>query len=610
MDAVPALLPASSPPVPLARQVRSGPRGELHARPSPQPGRHALANVDRAFRNWLARLTLGISPATVADTEADWLAHLAMSPGKQAGLIEKAMHNAARLAHYAAQSALSRDAPTPIAPARGDRRFADEGWQHWPYNLLAQSFLLAQDWWQEATTGIEGVERLSEARMSFMVRQHLDAFSPSNFPWSNPEIARATLESGGLNLVQGMLNLAEDARASLAGEPPAGTNAFRVGETVAVTPGKVVFRNRLIELIQYAPATPTVHAEPVLIVPAWIMKYYILDLSPGNSLVRYLVEHGHTVFMISWRNPGAEERDLGMEAYRELGIMAALDAITAIIPERKVHLAGYCLGGTLAMIAAMAMGRDGDHRLGSLTLFAAQGDFSEAGELTLFIDESEVAYLEAMMWDRGYLDTHQMSGAFQILRSNDLVWSRVVREYMLGQRAPMTDLMAWNADATRMPYRMHSEYLRRLFLRNDLSSGRYEIDGRPIWLTEPALPIFAVGTVADHVAPWRSVYRIHLAIHAEVTFVLTSGGHNAGIVSEPGHPRRSYRVSTRPPGEPYVEADEWLAQTPEKQGSWWTEWQAWLAARSSPGAAPPPMGAPDKGVSPLEDAPGTYVLQR
>jgi polyhydroxyalkanoate synthase len=609
MDTGASRAPAAAPAVQESTR-RPPSRPARQAQPASEPGRHPLADADRAFRSWLARLTLGISPATVGDTEADWLAHLAMSPGKLAVLGQQAMHNAARLALYAAHSAFDREATPPIAPARGDRRFADEGWRHWPYTLLAQSFLLTQDWWREATTGIEGVERLSEARMSFLVRQHLDAVSPSNFPWSNPEIARATLRSGGMNLLQGVLNMAEDARRLLAGEPPAGTEAFRVGETVAVTPGEVVFRNDLIELIQYAPATATVHAEPVLIVPAWIMKYYILDLSPGNSLVRYLVERGHTVFMISWRNPGAEQRDLGMEDYRRLGVMAALDAVTAIVPGSKIHMAGYCLGGTLATIAAMVMGRDGDDRLASLTLFAAQADFSEAGELTLFIDESEVAYLEAMMWDRGYLDTNQMSGAFQILRSNDLVWSRMVREYLLGQRAPMTDLMAWNADATRMPYRMHSEYLRRLFLRNDLSSGRYEVEGRPVWLTEPALPIFAVGTVSDHVAPWRSVYKVHLAINAEVTFVLTSGGHNAGIVSEPGHPNRSYRIATRPAGEPFVEADAWQAATPEKPGSWWPEWQAWLAARSTPGAAPPPMGAPGRGLPPLCAAPGTYVLER
>ena len=603
------LMPPASP----AEPEHGGPQATVaspRARSAPEPDRYRLAAADRAFRAWLAGLTLGISPATVADTRAHWLSHLAISPGKQTDLLEQAARNTVRLALYAVQSAFDPDVPPPATPSPGDRRFTDEGWRRWPYNLLAQSFLLAQDWWREATTGIEGVERLAEARIAFSARQCLDVWSPSNSPWTNPEITRATLESGGLNLLQGARNFAEDAQRLLAGEPPVGTEAFRVGETVAVTPGKVVFRNHLIELIQYAPATPTVRAEPVLIVPAWIMKYYILDLSPENSLVRYLVERGHTVFMISWRNPTAEDRDLGMDDYRRLGIVAALDAISAILPGRKVHATGYCLGGTLLMIAAAAMKRDGDKRLASLSLFAAQGDFSEAGELMLFIDESEVAYLEAMMWDRGYLDTHQMAGAFQILRSNDLVWSRMVREYLLGRRAPMTDLMAWNADATRMPYRMHSEYLRRLFLRNDLASGRYEVDGRPVWFSDPTSPIFAVGTVRDHVAPWQSVYKIHLVANAEVTFVLTSGGHNAGIISEPGHPRRSYRIATRHPGEPYVEAEEWEARTPPKNGSWWPEWQAWLAARSTPGAAPPTMGAPDKGLPPLADAPGSYVLQR
>ena len=569
------------------------------------------SSTDRAFRAWLARFTLGISPATVADAQAHWLSHLAMSPGKQIELLQLAARGAAQFATYAAQSALDRSTLPPITPPPGDKRFGDEGWRQWPYNLLAQSFLATQDWWRAATTGIEGVERSAEARISFTVRQRLDALSPSNFLWTNPEIANATLQSGGLNLLQGAQNLAEDMRRRIAGEPPAGAEEFRVGETVATTPGKVVFRNHLIELIQYAPATSCVVAEPVLIVPAWIMKYYILDLSPGNSLVRYLVERGHTVFMISWRNPTAEDRDLGMEDYRNLGIMAALDAISAIVPDRKVHLAGYCLGGTLAMIAAATMQRDGDARLASLTLLAAQGDFTEAGELMLFIDESEVAYLEAMMWERGYLDTAQMAGAFQILRSNDLIWSRILREYLLGRRAPMTDLMAWNADATRMPYHMHSEYLRRLYLRNELAAGRYEADQRPIWLGDLEVPIFAVGTVSDHVAPWHSVYKVQRIAKSDVTFALTSGGHNAGIVSEPGHPGRSYRIATRSAGGAYIEPEEWEARTERKDGSWWPEWQAWMAGHSNPTVtAPPAMGSPGNGLPVLGDAPGTYVLQR
>jgi polyhydroxyalkanoate synthase len=313
--------------------------------------------------------------------------------------------------------------------------------------------------------------------------------------------------------------------------------------------------------------------------------------------------------MISWKNPTREDRDLGMDDYRRLGIMAALDAISAIVPERKIHSAGYCLGGTLLLIAAAAMGREGDDRLGSMTLFAAQGDFTEAGELMLFINESQISYLENMMWDRGYLDTFEMAGAFQILRSNDLVWSRFVREYLLGGRQPMNDLMAWNNDATRMPYQMHSEYLRRLFLDNEFARGQYEVDGRPIWVTDIRLPSFAVGTASDHVAPWRSVYKAHLVPSNELTFVLTSGGHNAGIVSEPGRPGRTYQIRTRLPGARYVDPETWQAETPFREGSWWPEWQSWLARHSTEMVAPPPMGAAEEGYPARRDAPGLYVRQ-
>jgi polyhydroxyalkanoate synthase len=339
------------------------------------------------------------------------------------------------------------------------------------------------------------------------------------------------------------------------------------------------------------------------------MKYYVLDLSAHNSLVRYLVDQGHTVFMISWKNPTAEDRDLGLDDYRRLGVMAALDAIGAIVPERRVHAVGYCLGGTLLAIAASAMARDGDDRLASATLLAAQTDFTEPGEIMLFLNETEVAFLEDMMWDRGYLDSYQMAGAFQLLRSSDLIWSRSVHEYLLGRRQEMSDLMAWNADATRMPYRMHSEYLRRLLLDNDLAQGRYEVDGRPITISDIRVPIFAVATLRDHVAPWTSAYKIHLLTDTDVTFVLTSGGHNAGIVSEPGHPRRSYQIALKRERDIYVDPGTWHTTTPTREGSWWPEWVSWLRRHSSDKVQPPPMGAPDKGYPALEDAPGRYVLQ-
>jgi len=563
---------------------------------------------DRLTHAWQGRFTLGLSPASLMLAELDWLVHLANAPGKQAELVEKAQRKIGRFATYAVHST-DPNAPACIEPLPQDRRFTSPDWQCWPFNVIYQSFLLTQQWWHNAATDVPGVARHHEDVVAFATRQILDMAAPSNYLLTNPEILQATIAQRGANLVSGLRNLLSDWERVVTERPPVGTEAFTVGKTVATTPGKVIYRNRLIELIQYAPTTPTVQAEPILIVPAWIMKYYILDLSPHNSLVKYLVDQGYTVFMISWKNPDSDDRDLALDDYRTLGVMSALDAIGAIVPERKVHAVGYCLGGTLLAIAAATMARSGDDRLQSITLFAAQTDFTEAGELMLFIDESQITYLEDMMWAQGYLDTRQMAGAFQLLRSNDLIWSRIVREYLLGQREPMTDLMAWNADATRMPARMHAEYLRSLFLSNDLFEGRYEVCERPIALSDIRAPIFAVATVKDHVAPWRSVYKLMLLADTEVTFLLTSGGHNAGIVSEPGHPGRSYQVTTRQESDAYVDPDTWQAATPPQDGSWWPAWVTWLAERSCGAVPPPSIGACERRYPVLGDAPGTYVVQ-
>ncbi len=576
-------------------------------------GTHIPETIDRVVSANLARGTGGISPAVLAMAYLDWLMHLGLAPGKQALLGEKAIRKMIRLAFYAFKSSQNPETPPCIEPLRQDHRFDDEGWRQWPYNLIYQSFLLTQQWWYNATTHNRGVNKQNEAIVSFVTRQILDMFSPSNSPLTHPEILRTTMEEGGQNLVRGWTNFMADMEHTIAGkrlEPH--EEPFVVGRDVAVTPGKVIYRNHLIELIQYQPTTAQVYAEPILIVPAWIMKYYILDLSPHNSMVKYLVEQGHTVFMISWRNPTAEDRDLGMEDYQQHGVMAALDTLSVLLPRRKVHAVGYCLGGTLLTIVAAAMARDGDHRIKTITLFAAQTDFTEAGELLLFINESQIAFLEDMMWEQGYLDAEQMVGAFQLLRSNDLIWSRLVHDYLLGQRQPLNDLMAWNADQTRMPYRMHSEYLRHIFLRNELATGHYKVDGRSIALTDIRAPIFTVATEQDHVAPWRSVYKINLLADAdEVTFLLTSGGHNAGIVSEPGHRRRSYQVACRTDQDRYIDPEVWQATVPKQQGSWWPTWEAWLVRHSAENQIQPPIvGMPEKGLYPICEAPGTYVLQR
>ncbi len=592
-------LPEEYSPVP--GQVTGAP--DLHA-----PFLPGIDELDHMLHALQARAVDGISPAAVMNARLDWLVHIANSPSKQSALMQKAFADWVRFLIYAGRSSFDSDSPS-INVDRRDPRFRAGEWKVWPFNLLAQSFLLVQNWWQEAMTDVRGVADQHERVLKFLARQNLDRLAPSNFPCSNPEVIARTWHDGGMNMVRGARNLIDEWQRRWTGEKPKGLEAYQVGRDVAVTPGKVIYRNRLIELIQYAPATDEVFREPILIVPAWIMKYYVLDLSPHNSLVRYLVSRGHTVFLISWKNPDADDRDLGMDDYRHLGIMAALDAIGKVVPKRQIHACGYCLGGTLLAIAAAAMARDGDHRLATVSLLAAQTDFSEAGELMLFIDESQVAYLEDMMWAQGYLDTKEMSSAFQMLRAADLIWSHLVRAYLLGEEETYNDLMAWNADQTRLPYRMHSEYLRELFLENRLSTGKYKVDGRPVALTDINVEIFAVGTIRDHIAPWQSVFKIKMLSDADVTFVLAAGGHNAGIVSEPGHSHRSYELMKLRDQDIYKDPEVWRRQSPMYSGSWWPAWSKWLAKRSTDKGKPPRMGAPRHDLDPLANAPGTYVLE-
>ena len=566
--------------------------------PEPPPLRLATAaDLDRLWHNWQSRFTGGRSPSTVSLAMLDWAAHAANAPFQLAELRRAGFGQWRRLAKIA-----TGEIP-PVAPAKGDTRFTSPAWQQMPYQLLVQAVLLGEEWWESIVQAPAGVGPHDRRMVSFTVRQWLDLMSPSNVPWVNPEVLAATRDSGGANLLAGIRNLMRDRTSGDTGAH----SGFTVGGNLATTPGKVVFRNELMELIQYTPTTPLVGAEPVLFVPAWIMKYYILDLSPHNSLVRWLVAQGRTVFMISWCNPGAEMRDTGLDDYRTLGVMAAIDTIQAICGPAKIHATGYCLGGTLLTIAAAAMAQENDDRLASLSLFAAQTDFSEAGELQLFITEDQLAFLNDIMQTQGYLSSAQMGGAFQMLRSNDLIWSHAIRDYMLGERDAPFDLMAWDADGTRLPARMHIEYLRSLFLHNDLATGHCRVDGHVLALDDIRLPIFLVSTESDHIAPWHSVFKLHLLNDGPITFVLTSGGHNAGIVSEPGHPRRHFRIRTRDAAGHTLGPDEWERETAPQDGSWWPEWSAWIGRHSGTPVNPPPMGLP--GAPPLGDAPGTYVLQ-
>jgi poly[(R)-3-hydroxyalkanoate] polymerase subunit PhaC len=591
-------------------QARPGKDTKVTARPPDPHNGFSFDNLDRIARAAAGRFTQGVSPNAMASAWFDWTSHLMRAPGRQLELSLTAWTNFARVVRYAGRAMGRTQVRPPFLPREGDQRFDAPEWQQWPFNIYVQWFLALEDYWRLATRQIRGMSAMHADRVAFMSHQALDVFSPSNNLFLDPVTLKRTLQEGGFNLVRGANNFADDLSRQITGEraePPAG---FAVGTDLAVTEGRVVYRNELMELIQYAPKTDTVCAEPVLIVPAWIMKYYILDLRPENSLVHFLVAQGHTVFMVSWRNPVADDRDLSFDDYRTRGVMAALDTVRSIVPDRQVHLAGYCLGGTLAAIAAATMARDGVDGLASLTLLAGQTDFTEAGELMLFVDESQIAFLEDLMWDQGVLDTHQMSDAFRALRSSELVWSKMMREYVLGERDGMIDLTAWNADQTRMPYRMHSEYLRGLFLENRLTAGRFAVEGRVIALKDIRMPMFVVGTETDHIAPWRSVYKVHLFTDNDTTFVLTSGGHNAGIVSEPGHRGRRFRIGRRAQGDRYISPDAWLPQATCKEGSWWPAWSGWLAATGSPERVPPPpMGRPEAGLPPLEPAPGTYVLQ-
>lgn len=553
--------------------------------------------IDKVYQANLAKLTLGVSPASVRTAYFSWFSQLSQAPGR---LLELAtfpvMHATDSLKHIMTES----------LPAEGqDVRFQSANWQLMPYRLWAEHFLQVEAWWRRATIDVPGLSPRYERIVAFAVRQRLDAISPANFILTNPDLFQETVRSGGANIVRGTEIAINDMRNQIAGAPPAGIEHFIPGKDVAITPGRVVFQNHLIELIQYDAQTETVYKEPILIMPAWIMKYYILDLSPNNSMVKWLVEQGHTVFIISWRNPSSDDRNLGMDDYFRLGAMAAIDAISSILPKRKIHLLGYCLGGTLAMITAAAMAREHDKRLKSLTLLAAQGDFTEAGELMLFINKSEVSFLENMMWDQGYLDTKQMAGSFQMLRSYDLIWSKMIQDYMHGTERGMIDLMAWNADATRMPYKMHSEYLEKLFLNNDFASGRYTIEDQHVVAENIHVPAFVVGTQKDHVAPWESVYKTHLMISSDMVFVLASGGHNAGIVSEPGRFGRSYLMSERKRQAPFLGPKQWLKTATHHEGSWWIALHEWLVEHSHSQRVAPQLTDESK---PL--APGSYVFQK
>ena len=563
--------------------------------------------LEQQLRAQLANVTGGLAPDDYLRAWWDWYLNLAKEPGKQLTLLQSAFEKALDTWQFATQAARG----AALAPQHETPGFTDPAWNVWPFNVYAKSYSNWAAWMEQALGAGSADSSQSAARLRFATQQMLEAASPANFLHTNPELLNKTVAESGENLVRGLKHWLEDAGRALNGRPSAKPAQFEVGKDVAVTPGKVVFRNQLVELLQYSPQTDQVYAEPVLITPAWIMKYYILDLSPRNSLVRYLVGKGHTVFMISWKNPTGADRDLGLDDYVQLGFKDALDVVNRIVPGRKVHAVGYCIGGTLVSIAAALLSNAGDKRLASMSLLAALMDFSEPGELSVFISPSQLAMLEAVMSRAGFLESERMAAAFMLLRSRDLLWTPAVDTYLRGERAKPNDLMAWNQDGTRMPRRMHSEYLDRLYLKNELAQGKFTVGAQRVDLKSLRMPMFVVGTETDHVAPWRAVYKAReLTSSADYTFLLTTGGHNAGIVSGPAHPKRRYRLLTWTNDTDSLTTEAWLKAASAQPDSWWPVWQRWLAERSDSQLQPARAVCGVQGVGAvLEDAPGRYVRE-
>jgi polyhydroxyalkanoate synthase len=500
-----------------------------------------------------------------------------------------------------ARRLMGEPAPAVIAEDQKDKRFKDEAWRdNEVFDFIRQSYLLSARYMQGLVHDAEGMDEKTAQKVDFYTRQFVDAMSPTNFALTNPEVLRRTAETGGENLLKGLSNLLTDLERGQGNLRIRMTDEskFKVGENIAVTPGKIVYQNDLMQLIQYTPTTAKVLKRPLLILPPWINKYYILDLRPKNSFIRWAVDQGHTVFVVSWVNPNERLAEKGFEDYMLEGPYAALDAIEKATGEKSVNAIGYCLGGTLlsATLAHMAVKKD--TRIKSATFFTTMVDFAEAGELGVFIDEEQLKALEAKMQKRGFLEGREMATTFNMLRANDLIWSFVVNNYLLGQDPFPFDLLYWNDDSTRMPARMHSFYLRRMYQQNDLiKPGGIELLGVKLDLRKIKLPTYILSTREDHIAPWASTYRATQTYAGDIRFVLAASGHIAGVVNPPDAGKYSHWVNTALPADP----EAWLAGSTELAGSWWPDWQRWVTGQD-PAQVParPPKNA-------IEDAPGSYV---
>jgi polyhydroxyalkanoate synthase subunit PhaC len=503
---------------------------------------------------------------------------------------------------------LGQPAEPVIAPERGDRRFRDPAWEdHALFDFIKQSYLLTSRWMVDTVNEIDGFDDKTRQKIDFYTRQFVDAMAPSNFVATNPEVLRATVESQGENLLRGLKNLLEDLERGKGKLSIKMTDleAFELGKNIALTPGKVIFQNDLMQLIQYQPTTEQVYRRPLLIVPPWINKFYILDLQPKNSFIKYAVDQGFTVFVVSWVNPDAEYAKKTFEDYMFEGPLAALDAIEQATGEREINVIGYCLGGTLvsSTLAYMAVKRD--RRVKTATFLATLTDFEEPGELGVFIDEEQLQAMDQMMAERGYLDGREMATTFNMLRANDLIWSFVVNNYLLGKEPFPFDLLYWNSDSTRMPYAMHSFYLREFYQNNKLvEPGGIILGDVAIDLSKVTLPVYLLATREDHIAPWTSSYAGTQLFRGERTFVLAGSGHIAGVINPPTADKYGFWTNDALPPDPQA----WLTTATPHNGSWWPHWSAWKAAQS--GGRVPARVPGDGKLRPIEDAPGSYVKVR
>lgn len=549
-------------------------------------------------------------PLRLTQTFMDFTAKMLADPNRLLQAQMELWQQYMNLWQVTAQRMMGQKVEPVVEPAKGDKRFNDPAWKdEVVFDYLKQSYLLTARWLQHTVKEVEGVDDKTAKKVDFYTRQFIDAMSPSNFALTNPQVVKATVESKGENLLKGLQNLLTDlerGKGTLAIRQT-DMKAFKVGDNVATSPGKVVYQNKVMQLLQYAPATEQVYEMPLLIVPPWINKFYILDLKPENSFIKWATEQGYTVFVISWVNPDAQLTSLVFEDYMKLGPLAALDAIKQATGAEKVSAIGYCIGGTLMATTLAYMAARGDDRIAACTFFTAQVDFTEPGELGVFIDEDQLASVEEMMSKKGYLEGSEMATTFNMLRANDLIWSFVVNNYLMGKDPFPFDLLFWNADATRMPAAMHSYYLRNMYQKNLLvKPGGLTIDNVPIDLRKIAIPVYLQAGKEDHIAPAKSVYKATQIFSGPVRFMLAGSGHIAGVVNPPRN--KKYQHWLNETAKNPATLDEWRAGAQEFPGSWWHDWDKWLSAKSGPKV---PARVPGQGGLPaIEDAPGSYVKVR